>query len=252
MRQNNQVVTMNSPDNSDKNSSNVDQNEISKFNEIAARWWDPEGEFKPLHLLNPTRLGYISDQLGGLFGRNTLDVGCGGGILAESMARAGAKVTGIDMAPDGLNVARLHALEAGVNIDYQQSTAEDFAARHAGEFELVTCMEMLEHVPDPASVVRACAELAAPGATLVFSTINKTAKAYLFAIVGAEYLLKLVPRGTHQFDKFIRPSVLMRYIEDAGLELVDATGLHFNPLNNSFKLGAGLDVNYFVVARKPV
>ena len=243
---------MNSPDNSDKNSSNVDQNEISKFNEIAARWWDPEGEFKPLHLLNPTRLGYISDQLGGLFGRNTLDVGCGGGILAESMARAGAKVTGIDMAPDGLNVARLHALEAGVNIDYQQSTAEDFAARHAGEFELVTCMEMLEHVPDPASVVRACAELAAPGATLVFSTINKTAKAYLFAIVGAEYLLKLVPRGTHQFDKFIRPSVLMRYIEDAGLELVDATGLHFNPLNNSFKLGAGLDVNYFVVARKPV
>ena len=251
MRENNQVVTMNSPDNFDKNS-NVDQNEISKFNEIAARWWDPEGEFKPLHLLNPTRLGYISDQLGGLFGRNTLDVGCGGGILAESMARAGAKVTGIDMAPDGLNVARLHALEAGVNIDYQQSTAEDFAARHAGEFELVTCMEMLEHVPDPASVVRACAELAAPGATLVFSTINKTAKAYLFAIVGAEYLLKLVPRGTHQFDKFIRPSVLMRYIEDAGLELVDATGLHFNPLNNSFKLGAGLDVNYLVVARKPV
>ena len=251
MRENNQVVTMNSPDNFDKNS-NVDQNEISKFNEIAARWWDPEGEFKPLHLLNPTRLGYISDQLGGLFGRNTLDVGCGGGILAESMARAGAKVTGIDMAPDGLNVARLHALEAGVNIDYKQSTAEDFAERHAGEFELVTCMEMLEHVPDPASVVRACAELAAPGATLVFSTINKTAKAYLFAIVGAEYLLKLVPRGTHQFDKFIRPSVLMRYIEDAGLELVDATGLHFNPLNNSFKLGAGLDVNYFVVARKPV
>lgn len=242
---------MNSPDNSDKNS-NVDQNEIIKFNEIAARWWDPEGEFKPLHLLNPTRLGYISDQLGGLFGRNTLDVGCGGGILAESMARAGARVTGIDMAPDGLNVARLHALEAGVEIDYQQSTAEDFAARHAGEFELVTCMEMLEHVPDPASVVRACAELAAPGATLVFSTINKTAKAYLFAIVGAEYLLKLVPRGTHQFDKFIRPSVLMRYIEDAGLELVDATGLHFNPLNNSFKLGTGLDVNYFVVARKPV
>ena len=251
MRENNQVETMNSPDNFDKNS-NVDQNEISKFNEIAARWWDPEGEFKPLHLLNPTRLGYISDQLGGLFGRNTLDVGCGGGILAESMARAGAKVTGIDMAPDGLNVARLHALEAGVNIDYQQSTAEDFAERHAGEFELVTCMEMLEHVPDPASVVRACAELAAPGATLVFSTINKTAKAYLFAIVGAEYLLKLVPRGTHQFDKFIRPSVLMRYIEDAGLELVDATGLHLNPLNNSFKLGAGLDVNYFVVARKPV
>lgn len=231
--------------------SNVDPTEIAKFNDIAARWWDPEGEFKPLHLLNPTRLCYISDQLGGLFGRKVIDVGCGGGILAESMARAGASVTGIDMASDGLNVARLHALESSLAIDYQQSTAEEFAKLHANSFELVTCMEMLEHVPDPASVIQACADLAAPGATLVFSTINKTAKAYLFAILGAEHLLRLVPKGTHQYAKFIRPSVLMRHIENAGLTLVDATGLHFNPLQNSFKMAPGLDVNYFVVARKP-
>lgn len=231
--------------------SNVDPAEIAKFNDIAARWWDPQGEFKPLHLLNPTRLSYISDQIGGLFGRNVIDVGCGGGILAESMARAGANVTGIDMASDSLNVARLHALESQLTIDYQQTTAEDFAAAHPARYELVTCMEMLEHVPDPASVVQACADLAAPGATLVFSTINKTAKAYLFAIVGAEHLLKLVPKGTHQFDKFMRPSVLMCYIDAAGLEVVDASGLHFNPLQNSFKMAPGLDVNYVVVARKP-
>lgn len=231
---------------------NVDPAEIAKFNDIAARWWDPEGEFKPLHLLNPTRLSYISDQLGGLFGRKAIDVGCGGGILAESMARAGAEVTGIDMASDGLNVARLHALESGLTINYQHSTAEDFAKSAAGSFELVTCMEMLEHVPDPASVIQACADLAAPGATLVFSTINKTPKAYLFAVLGAEYLLRLVPKGTHEYAKFIRPSILMRHIENAGLSLVDATGLHFNPLQNSFKMGPGLDVNYFVVARKPI
>lgn len=231
---------------------NVDPAEIAKFNEIAARWWDPEGEFKPLHLLNPTRLSYISDQLGGLFGRKAIDVGCGGGILAESMARAGAEVTAIDMATDGLNVAKLHALESGLTINYQQSTAEDFAKSAAGSFELVTCMEMLEHVPDPASVIQACADLAAPGATLVFSTINKTPKAYLFAILGAEHLLRLVPKGTHEYAKFIRPSILMQYIENAGLSLVDATGLHFNPLQNSFKMGPGLDVNYFVVARKPI
>lgn len=231
---------------------NVDPAEIAKFNDIAARWWDPEGEFKPLHLLNPTRLSYISDQLGGLFGRKAIDVGCGGGILAESMARAGAEVTGIDMASDGLNVARLHALESGLTINYQHSTAEDFAKSAAGSFELVTCMEMLEHVPDPASVIQACADLATPGATLVFSTINKTPKAYLFAVLGAEYLLRLVPKGTHEYAKFIRPSILMRHIENAGLSLVDATGLHFNPLQNSFKMGPGLDVNYFVVARKPI
>lgn len=230
---------------------NVDQAEINKFNLLASRWWDPAGEFKPLHLLNPVRLSYISDQVQGLFGKTVIDVGCGGGILAESMAKAGATVTGIDMAPESLAVAQLHALESGVQVNYQQSTAERFATEHQCQFELVTCMEMLEHVPEPASVVSACAALAAPGATLVFSTLNKTAKSYLFAILGAEHLLKLVPKGTHEFNKFIRPSELMRYIEAAGLELVDCTGLHFNPLNQSFRIGDGVDVNYFVVARKP-
>lgn len=230
---------------------NVDQAEINKFNDLASRWWDPAGEFKPLHQLNPTRLSYISDQVQGLYGKHVVDVGCGGGILAESMAKAGAVVTGIDMAPESLCVAKLHALESAVTIDYQQSTAEQFALSHAGQFELVTCMEMLEHVPAPASVVQACADLAAPGATVVFSTLNKTAKSYLFAILGAEQLLKLVPKGTHDFQKFIRPSQLMRFIEAAGLELVDCTGLHYNPINQSFRIGDGVDVNYFVVARKP-
>lgn len=231
---------------------NVDADEIAKFNQIASRWWDPTGEFKPLHQLNPTRLSYISDQLQGLFGKVAVDVGCGGGILAEAMARAGAVVTGIDMAEEALMVAKLHALESGIQLDYQQSTAEAFAAARANSFDLVTCMEMLEHVPQPASVVQACADLAKPGATLVFSTLNKHWKAYLLAIVGAEQLLKLVPRGTHDFNKFIRPSELMRMIEQAGLELVDATGLHYNPIQQSFRTGPGVDVNYFVVARKPL
>ncbi|MBU1312192.1 MAG: bifunctional 2-polyprenyl-6-hydroxyphenol methylase/3-demethylubiquinol 3-O-methyltransferase UbiG [Gammaproteobacteria bacterium] len=230
--------------------SNVDHAEIAKFNDIASRWWDPSGEFKPLHLLNPVRLSYISDELQGLFGKSVIDIGCGGGILAESMARCGAIVTALDMAADSLEVARLHALEAGVEVNYQQATAEDYAAAHAASFDVVTCMEMLEHVPDPMSVIQACADLAKPGATLFFSTLNKTWKAYMLAIIGAEQVLKLVPKGTHEFSKFIRPSQLMRYLEQAGLELVDATGLHFNPLNESFKTGPGLDVNYIVVARK--
>lgn len=231
---------------------NVDNREIAKFNDIASRWWDPDGEFKPLHLLNPVRLTYISDELQGLFGKTVIDIGCGGGILAESMARSGAVVTGLDMASDSLDVARLHALETGVTVNYQQATAEDYAQQHGGQFDVVTCMEMLEHVPEPMSVIQACADLAKPGATLFFSTLNKTAKAYLLAIIGAEHVLRLVPKGTHEFSKFIRPSELMRFIEQAGLELVDATGLHFNPLKNSFKTGPGLDVNYIVVARKPL
>lgn len=231
---------------------NVDQSEIAKFNEIASRWWDPSGEFKPLHQLNPTRLSYISDQIQGLFGKDAVDVGCGGGILAESMAKAGAKVTGIDMANEALTVARLHALESGVNVKYVQSTAEAFAASNPAQFELVTCMEMLEHVPEPSSVVQACADLAKPGATLVFSTLNKNWKSYLMAIVGAEQVLRLVPKGTHDFQKFIRPATLMRWIDEAGLELVDATGLHYNPIQQSFRTGPGLDVNYLVVARKPL
>lgn len=232
--------------------SNVDPDEIAKFNDIASRWWDPDGEFKPLHLLNPVRLSYISDELQGLFGKTVIDIGCGGGILAESMARSGADVTGLDMAEDSLNVARLHALEAGVTLNYQQATAEHYAAAHGAQFDVVTCMEMLEHVPEPMSVIQACADLAKPGATLFFSTLNKTWKAYLLAIIGAEHVMKLVPKGTHEFSKFIRPSTLMRYLEQAGLEVTDATGLHFNPVNNSFKTAPGLDVNYIVVARKPV
>lgn len=231
---------------------NVDHAEIAKFNDIASRWWDPSGEFKPLHLLNPVRLSYINDELQGLFAKRVIDIGCGGGILAESMARCGAEVTALDMAGDALNVARLHALEAGVAVNYQQATAEHYAGEHADSFDVVTCMEMLEHVPDPMSVIQACATLAKPGATLFFSTLNKTWKAYMLAIVGAEQVLKLVPKGTHEFSKFIRPSQLMRFLEQAGLELVDATGLHFNPLNESFKTGPGLDVNYIVVARKPL
>lgn len=231
---------------------NVDAGEIAKFNDIASRWWDPSGEFKPLHLLNPVRLSYISDELQGLFGKTVIDIGCGGGILAESMARCGAKVTGLDMAEDSLSVAKLHALEAGVEVSYQQSTAEQYAQSHAAQFDVVTCMEMLEHVPQPMSVVQACADLAKPGATLFFSTLNRTRKAWLLAIVGAEQVLKLVPKGTHEFNKFIRPSELMRFIEQAGLEVTDATGLHYNPLNQSFKTGPGVDVNYIVVARKPV
>lgn len=230
---------------------NVDTAEINKFNAIASRWWDLDGEFKPLHLLNPIRLSFIADQVQGLFGKTIVDVGCGGGILAESMARMGAQVTGIDMADEALGVAKLHALEAGVKVTYRQTTAEAFAKEHAAQFDLVTCMEMLEHVPEPASVVQSCAELAKPGATIVFSTLNKTWKAYLLAIVGAEKVLKLVPNGTHEFAKFIKPSQLMRFIEQAGLEVVDCTGLHYNPLTESFRIGAGVDVNYFVVAKKP-
>lgn len=230
---------------------NIDTAEIAKFNDIASRWWDLTGEFKPLHQLNPVRLSYISDQVAGLFGKKTLDVGCGGGILAESMAKAGAVVTGIDMADEALMVARLHALETATQIDYIQSTAEAFAEQQPGSFELVTCMEMLEHVPAPASVIQACADLAAPGATLVFSTLNKTAKSYLLAIVGAEHVLRLVPKGTHDFNKFIRPSQLMRWIEEAGLIVTEATGLHYNPLTESFRVGNGVDVNYLVVAKKP-
>lgn len=230
---------------------NIDNAEIAKFNEIASRWWDLTGEFKPLHQLNPVRLSFVSDVVSGLFAKKTLDVGCGGGILAESMAHAGADVTGIDMADEALMVARLHALETGAKVNYIQSTAEEFALQHAGSFELVTCMEMLEHVPTPASVVQACADLAAPGATLVFSTLNKTAKSYVMAILGAEHVLRLVPKGTHDFAKFIRPSQLMRWIEEAGLIVTDATGLHYNPLTESFRIGAGVDVNYLVVAKKP-
>ena len=192
-----------------ESNNNVDHAELAKFSALASKWWDPNSEFRPLHEINPLRLNWIDERVG-LKGKRVLDVGCGGGILAESMARAGAIVTGIDMAEEALTVARLHALETGVTLEYKQSTAEQFAASHQNQFDLVTCMEMLEHVPEPSSVVQACADLAKPGATLVFSTLNKNWKSYLMAIVGAEHLLRLVPKGTHDFNKFIRPATLMR------------------------------------------
>ena len=225
---------------------NVDHNEIAKFEAVASRWWDLEGEFKPLHRINPLRLGYIAERSGGLFGKKVLDVGCGGGILAESMAREGATVTGLDMGAELLQVARLHALESGIQVDYVQETVEEHAAKHPQQYDVVTCMEMLEHVPDPQSVVHACARLVKPGGQVFFSTINRNPKAYLFAIVGAEYLMRLLPRGTHDFKKFIRPSELGAWSRQAGLTVKDIIGLTYNPLTKHYKLAADVDVNYMI------
>ncbi|MCW8906161.1 MAG: bifunctional 2-polyprenyl-6-hydroxyphenol methylase/3-demethylubiquinol 3-O-methyltransferase UbiG [Sedimenticola sp.] len=229
---------------------NVDHAEISKFEELAARWWDPHSEFKPLHEINPLRLDYI-DRLSGLNGKRVLDVGCGGGILSEGMARAGAEVTGIDMGEAPLEVARLHLLESGLKVHYERVPVEQLAQRQPESFDVVTCMEMLEHVPDPASVVEACARLAKPGGKLFFSTLNRNPKSYLFAIVGAEYLLRLLPKGTHDFSRFIRPSELDSWIRRAGLHSNDMIGLTYNPLNGRYRLVPGdVDVNYMVSCGK--
>jgi 2-polyprenyl-6-hydroxyphenyl methylase/3-demethylubiquinone-9 3-methyltransferase len=224
---------------------NVDFGEISKFEALAARWWDPHSEFKPLHEINPLRLDYI-DRRAGLQGKQVLDVGCGGGILSESMALRGAQVTGIDMGEAPLAVARLHQHESNVQVDYVQSTAEAFADRHPGQFDVVTCLEMLEHVPDPGSVIQACAQLVKPGGHVFFSTINRNPKAFLFAIVGAEYLLRLLPKGTHEYNKFIKPSELETWIRTAGLSLSELTGMSYNPLTQRYSLGYDVDVNYLV------
>ena len=229
---------------------NVDPDEIAKFSELASRWWDPESEFKPLHQINPLRLGFIQQHTP-LEGQKVLDVGCGGGILTEAMANAGATVTGIDMGEAGLNVARLHGLESGANITYEQVTAEDYARQHQEQFDIVTCLEMLEHVPDPVSVVEACARLAKPGGAIYFSTLNRNPKSFVMAIVGAEYILNLLPRGTHQYAKFIKPSELNRWCEYAGLKIETLTGMHYNPLLKSYRLGPGLDVNYLAYSTKP-
>ncbi len=225
---------------------NVDVQEIAKFEQLASRWWDPDSEFKPLHDLNPLRLDYIDQRVGGLTDQRALDVGCGGGILAESMAQRGAQVLGIDMGEAPLAVARLHQLESGVALDYRRITAEELAAKEPASFDVVTCMEMLEHVPDPASTIQACARLLKPGGHLFFSTINRNPKAYLFAIIGAEYVLRLLPKGTHDYRKFIRPSELDGWARAAGLNLLDLTGLHYNPLTRRYWLGSGVSVNYMV------
>jgi len=230
--------------------SNVDAAEIAKFEELASRWWDPNSEFKPLHEINPLRLDYI-DSIAGLRGKRVLDVGCGGGILSESMARHGAVVTGIDMGKAPLEVARLHLLESGQQVDYQQIPVEQLALEQPGSFDVVTCMEMLEHVPDPASVVRACADLTRAGGNVFFSTINRNPKSYLLAIVGAEYLLGLLPKGTHDYAKFIRPSELDQWIRTVCLQTKNMTGMVYNPLTQRYRLVTGnVDVNYLVSCEK--
>ncbi len=229
---------------------NVDHAEIAKFEALASRWWDPESEFKPLHDINPLRLEYIERQADGLAGKTVLDVGCGGGILAESMAARGAKVTGIDLGEAPLAVARLHALESGVDVDYRQVAAETLAEAQPAAFDVVTCMEMLEHVPDPAATVAACARLVKPGGTVVFSTINRNPKSFLFAIIGAEYVLRLLPRGTHEYARFIRPSELDRWARHAGLDTVDVTGMSYNPFTRRYWLGRDVSVNYLLATRK--
>ncbi len=229
---------------------NVDPAEIAKFSDMADRWWDLTGEFKPLHDINPLRLDFIAGRSLGLFEKRILDVGCGGGILSESMARLGANVTGIDMGEAPLGVARLHALETGVKVDYQHSTAESFADNHEAEFDVVTCMEMLEHVPDPESIVRACAKACKPGGRVFFSTLNKTWQSYLFAIVGAEHVLKLVPKGTHEHAKFIKPARLIAYAEAAGLKVRASRGLSYNPLLQTYSLGSDVSVNYILYCEK--
>ncbi len=229
---------------------NVDDAEIAKFEALASRWWDPAGDFRSLHEINPLRLDYIR-QRATLKGSSVLDIGCGGGILAESMAVNGARVTGIDMAERTLAVARLHQAESGTNVDYHRTTAESFAGEHANDFDVVTCLEMLEHVPEPMKVVASCAELVRPGGDVFFSTINRNPKSFLFAIVGAEYLLRLLPAGTHVYEKFIRPSELEAWARHAGLELRGSIGLHYSPLTREYSLGDNLDVNYLMHFRRP-
>jgi 2-polyprenyl-6-hydroxyphenyl methylase/3-demethylubiquinone-9 3-methyltransferase len=229
---------------------NADPAELAKFSELAHRWWDPESEFRPLHQINPLRLEWIQSHAG-LSGKRVLDVGCGGGILADAMARKGAEVLGIDLAAKALKVAQLHALEAQTQgVEYREVSVESLAAEQPGSFDVVTCMEMLEHVPDPASVVRACGQLVKPGGWVFFSTINRNPKAFVFAILGAEYLLNLLPRGTHEYLKFIRPSELAGYGRRAGLELVDTRGMEYNPITKRYRLSRDTAVNYLFATQR--
>ena len=229
--------------------SNVDQSEIDKFSALAHRWWDPTSEFKPLHAINPLRLGWI-ESITSLAGKKVLDVGCGGGILAESLSKAGGIVTGIDLSVKALKVAELHQLESNTSVKYRSISAEDLAKEEPKQYDVVTCMEMLEHVPDPSSVVQACATLCKPGGSIFFSTLNRNPKSYLFAIIGAEYVLRLLPKGTHEYDKFIKPSELAGFTRQAGLELLGIKGMTYNPLTQIYRLGSDTDVNYMIATRK--
>ena len=228
-----------------ENSNNVDPSEIKKFEDLASRWWDSESEFAPLHAINPLRTEYINLH-SPVKGLKVLDVGCGGGLISEAMAAFGANVTGIDMGEAPLNVAKLHLLESGLEVDYKKITAEELADQEPEEYDIVTCLEMLEHVPDPASVIEACSRLVKPGGDVYFSTINRNPKAWLFAIVGAEYILNLLPRGTHEYDKLITPAELSEYARNAGLDLQRMIGLHYNPFTKNYKLAPGVDVNYMI------
>jgi 2-polyprenyl-6-hydroxyphenyl methylase/3-demethylubiquinone-9 3-methyltransferase len=232
--------------------SNVDAKELSKFAELANHWWDKDGEFKSLHDINPLRVDYVEQSCKGLFDKKVLDVGCGGGILAEALAQRGAKVDAIDMVQASLDVANLHKLESGLEVNYHLSTAEDWSLKHSHKYDLVCCLEMLEHVPNPNAIVKACADLVKPGGTVVFSTLNRNLKSYLMAIVAAEYVLRMVPKGTHDHDKFIKPSELLAMIESTALQVNSMTGLHFNPLLSQYYLSQkNVDVNYFVVCQLP-
>lgn len=230
--------------------SNLDRREISRFDALASRWWDPQGELRTLHAINPLRLRYIEERAG-LRGKRVLDVGCGGGLLSEAMAARGAEVTGIDMADEPLTVAKLHLHESGQRVTYLKSSAEALAAESPGHFDVVTCLEMLEHVPEPEAIVRACAALVKPGGAVFFSTLNRHPKAFVFAILGAEYMLHMLPRGTHEYEKFIRPSELDSWARACGLNLQHSCGLHYNPLTRAYHLGGNLDVNYFMHYQRP-
>ena len=230
---------------------NADQSELEKFSQLAHRWWDPGSDFKPLHDINPLRLNWIDDQCQ-LAGKSVLDVGCGGGLLSEGMCERGAKVTGIDLSERALSVARLHLLESGQVVDYRMVAAEDLAAQECGRYDVVTCMEMLEHVPDPASTIAACAALVKPGGHVFFSTINRNPKAYLLAVIGAEYLLRMLPRGTHDYARFIKPSELLRWARSVGLDALDLRGMTYNPLTGRYALGRDSDVNYLLHTVKNV
>jgi 2-polyprenyl-6-hydroxyphenyl methylase/3-demethylubiquinone-9 3-methyltransferase len=233
-----------------ENAQNVDAAEVAKFDALAARWWDPDGEFRPLHEINPLRLDWIRQYVD-LSSVKALDIGCGGGILTEAMAEAGAQVTGIDMADKPLGVARLHQHESGAEVEYLQTTAEELASQRPGQYDVVTCLEMLEHVPSPSQVVASAVELVRPGGHVFFSTINRNPKSFLFAIVGAEYVLRLLPKGTHEYQKLIRPSELADWARAAMLDHVASIGLHYNPFTRDYSLGPGVDVNYLMYFRRP-